>query len=66
VDRLLAVATTRADVDLSFLKLARSFDEALRSSGRDMGPDEHEPRETWTATLVAVKLVRAPVAASRA
>ncbi|WP_437970903.1 caspase family protein [Sorangium sp. So ce260] len=58
VDRLIAVATTEPDVDLAFLRLDTSFDDALRTSFRDMGPDEHEPREMWTATLVAMKLSR--------
>jgi hypothetical protein len=56
IDRLIAVATTRPDVDLSFLKVARSLDDAIRSLDRDMSGDEPEPRDLWTATLVAMKI----------
>ncbi|KYF49575.1 hypothetical protein BE08_44140 [Sorangium cellulosum] len=59
VDRLVAVASTSPAVDLSFLKEARSFDDAIRSSARDMLPEEHEPRELWTAALVTMKISRA-------
>jgi hypothetical protein len=58
VDRLIAVATSRPDVDLSFLKVTESLDDAIRSLSRDMSGDEPEPRELWTATLVAMKIAR--------
>jgi hypothetical protein len=58
IDRLVAVASTAPDVDLSFLKEARSFDEAIRSSTRDMLPEEQQPRELWTAAFVTMKIVR--------
>ncbi|WP_437985162.1 caspase family protein [Sorangium sp. So ce117] len=64
VDRLVAIATTRPDADLSFLRLDRSFEDAVCTNTRDMGSDDHEPREMWTATLVAMKLVRASSVAS--
>jgi hypothetical protein len=60
VERLIAVATTRPDVDLSFLRVTTSFEDAIRWNLREMGPSEHEPRELWTATLTTMKIVRSP------
>jgi hypothetical protein len=59
VDRLIAVATTTPDADLSFLKERRSFAEAISARSRDVAPEAHEPRELWTATLVTLKITRA-------
>lgn len=58
VDRIVAIATTLPDVDLSFLRERRSFAETLRSRSRDLGPDEGEPRARWTASLVTLNITR--------
>jgi hypothetical protein len=60
VERLIAVATTVPDVDLSFLRQPASFEEALGSTPKTEALDEPpEPPELATATLVTMKLVRA-------
>src|SRR5262249_20588775 len=65
VERLLAIGTTKPDVDLSFLKVPTSFEDAIRWIDRDMGSDEDEPRDVWTATLVIMKIVRPPAVPPR-
>lgn len=64
VDRLVAVATTLPEVDLSFLKERRSFAEVLRERSRDLGPDEGEPFARWTAALVTLHITRPDAPAS--
>jgi hypothetical protein len=56
VDRLIAIGTTRAGVDLSFLKLDASFEDALRMSHRDLAPSVRESVELWTASIVTLKI----------
>jgi hypothetical protein len=56
VERLIAVASTVPDVDLSFLRERKSLEQAVHASGREMAPEEHEPCELWTATLVTTKI----------
>jgi hypothetical protein len=59
VDRLVAVATSVPNVDLSFLRESKSFEDVMHRRYRDMAPSEGEPRELWTARLVTIKIVRA-------
>jgi hypothetical protein len=60
VERLIAVATTVPDVDLSFLRQTASFEEAIQTGTKKSKLlDEPEPLELATATLVTMKLVRA-------
>jgi hypothetical protein len=59
VERLVVVATTSPDVDLASLRVDASFEEAIAVARREMLPEEEEPGERWTATLVKVRIVRA-------
>jgi hypothetical protein len=62
VERLIVVGTTSPEVDLGTLRVKESFEEAIRATlggtRGEMKPDEEEPAERWTATLVTVKIVR--------
>jgi hypothetical protein len=58
VERLVVVGTTSPDVDLAYLRVRPSFEEAIGGDRREMLPEEEKPGERWTATLVKVKIVR--------
>jgi hypothetical protein len=58
VDRLIAVAASVLDMELSFLRVMTSFEEAIRTRRRDMGPDETEPGGLWTASIITIRIVR--------
>ncbi|MDI1442459.1 caspase family protein [Polyangium sp. 6x1] len=58
VDRLVVVGTTSPEVDFGYLRVKESFEEASRGARRDMLLDEEAPAERWTATMVAVEIVR--------
>ena len=58
VDRLIVVGTTSPEVDLGYLRVKESFDEAMRAARRDMLRDDDESAERWTATVTAIEIVR--------
>ncbi|MDI1479273.1 caspase family protein [Polyangium sp. y55x31] len=58
VERLIVVGTASPEVDLGSLRVKESFAEAIRTTCREMMPDEDELAERWTATLVTVEIVR--------
>ncbi len=64
VDRVAAIATTRADVSLRYLERHQTFAEVLAPPVRagprlrDLARAEEPPAESWTSALTAVRIVR--------
>lgn len=58
VERLVVVGTTSRKVDLTYLRIKESFDEARRPAWTERVLQEEEPAEGWAATVVTVKIVR--------
>jgi hypothetical protein len=56
VERLVVVGTTSPDVDLRYLAVKESFADAMKSGKR--GDSLRGEVDTWTATMVTVKIVR--------
>jgi hypothetical protein len=57
VERLVAIGTTSPKVDLSYLRVKESFAYAMTKGNRDTA-STGEPTETWTATMVTVRIAR--------
>jgi hypothetical protein len=63
VERIVAIATTRPDVSLSYLKRDQSFDDVInprqsRGAARDNVRGVLEPEEAWTSAVTALRVVR--------
>lgn len=64
VERILAIATTRSNVSLSYLTRLQSFDDLInpkrsRGAAVDNERGATEPEEAWTSAMTALRVVRA-------
>jgi len=58
IERVVAVGTSSPNVDLSYLRVKESFAESMGARSRNARSDKADPSEFWTATSIAVKIVR--------
>jgi hypothetical protein len=59
IERLVAIGTTRHDVDLSYLELGPSFEEVAAATYKEVRrPSPAAPSELWTACAVMLRLAR--------